>query len=93
MFTPNTPQQPQTTVMNYMGLVICGGLAIIGISQLFTNRFEDGIINIIIGSSLTSVFFPFDYNKAKTWQKSLIIIYTLAILVAFVFVLFNDFSK
>jgi hypothetical protein len=95
MSTPaKTPtQKSEISVIHYMGLAICGGLSAIGIYQIFTNRVQDGIINIIIGSSLIFSFIPFDYNKAKNWQKGVLIAYAIGILFGTGYVIYKGFVK
>lgn len=88
----NSPQQ-ETNVIHYLGILICTCLALLGVYQMFTNRIEDGVINIIIGSSLSLSFIPFDYNKAPLWQKGLIISVGVLLLIATVYLLYNGFTQ
>jgi ABC-type sugar transport system permease subunit len=83
----------ELNITHQIGIVVSAGLAIIGVFQIFTNRLEDGIINIIIGSSLSFSFFPFDYDKAPIWQKALVIIYSLLLLVGIIYILYTGFTK
>jgi hypothetical protein len=84
---------PATNATHQIGIVVCAGLAIIGIFQIFTNRLEDGIINIIIGSSLSFSFFQFDYNKAPMWQKAIVMIYGILLLVGIGYILYTGFTR
>ncbi len=89
----HNPQDQEKNIIHYMGIIICVSLAILGIYQIITDRLQDGIINIIIGTSLLFSFIPFDYKKAPFWQKSLVIIYGLFLIVGIAYVLFMGFSK
>jgi hypothetical protein len=91
--TSSNIENKELNVIHYMGILICSGLSLIGLYQLFTSRIEDGIINIIIGTSLVFTFIPFDYNKAANWQKSLVVIYGLALMAGIVYVLYLGFSR
>jgi len=90
---PAHNSQNQQNVIHYLGIVICGLLSAFGLYQIFTNRIEDGIINLIIGGSLIFSFIPFDYNQAAKWQKVLFIIYTIALLAGIIYVLFKGFTS
>jgi ABC-type sugar transport system permease subunit len=93
MANTQNSNSPATNATHQIGIVVCMGLAIIGIFQIFTNRLEDGIINIIIGSSLSFSFFPFDYDKAPRWQKALVMIYALLLLAGIAYILYTGFTK
>ncbi len=62
-------------------------LSLVGIYQVSTGNTEDGIINIVIGSSLSASVIPFDYNKAPWWQKMIVIIYALILFVAMAYMI------
>jgi hypothetical protein len=90
---PQTKKTQETNIIHYLGIIICAMLAVLGGYQIITNRIEDGIINIIIGTSLSFSFIPFDYNKAEKWQKVLIVIYGLLLFVGTAYLLFKGFTN
>ena len=67
--------QNDTQVFNVLLAFVCFGLILLGFFQTFTNRLEDGLINMVIGIGLLSVAFSgtnFTYKTAPLWQKILI---------------------
>jgi hypothetical protein len=65
----------------------------LGLYQVVIGNMQDRIINVITGSSLSFTVIPFDYNKAPWWQKMIVIIYALFLLVAIVYVIVTDFIQ
>jgi hypothetical protein len=80
-----------TKTSNYFFLVICGFLTLLGLFQLFTNKVEDGILNLIIGTSLGSSFLPIDYKKAPVWQKILLSVYAIVVILATIYLISKIF--
>lgn len=63
--------EQNTQVFNVLLLIICSFLVIIGLWQIFTDRMEDGLINVLIGVGLGNIPLGnwIDYKTAPLWQK------------------------
>lgn len=82
--------------INYILYINCVLLIIIGIWQIFTNRIEDGLINVIIGSSLITIPSTqnnFNYTNSPTWQKIGLVTLVAIVVIASIFVLYLSWNK
>jgi fluoride ion exporter CrcB/FEX len=95
--TPKTPQpQDQTQVFNLLLYIICGALIILGLYEVFTERVEDGLINIIIGSGLIGIPITnngFSYNTAKLYQKVLVFALSIFVVGATLYLIYLGFNN
>lgn len=90
-----TPPQDAKSI-NIILNIICAGLITIGLWQSFTNRLEDGLINIIIGVALITIPMSngqFDYAKSPTWQKGLMIALSAFVVISTGVVLYLAFTR
>lgn len=88
--TKKTPQ-----FINFLLIIICFTLTIFGFYQVFTSRIEDGLPNIIIGLSLSSIPFGsnFNYKKAPNWQKLLLVLLSILVILGSFYLIYVGFIK
>ena len=80
-------------VISYPLIAICLALVAFGIRDLSLGKLEDGLLNIVIGSSLISTGLSFDYTKAKGWQRFVFLGYGLVLTILTIALIYTIFTK
>jgi hypothetical protein len=76
-------QHPSEKGANLVLNIICAGLVVIGFWQIYQNRLEDGLINIIIGIALNVIPLSngqLNYPNSPWWKKIIIILLCVFVL-------------
>lgn len=87
--------QENTQVFNLLLIIICSALTVFGIYQVFSSRLEDGLINIIIGLSLSSIPFgsSFKYKEASNWQKVIFFLTSVFVIASSLYLIYTIFAR
>jgi|688.fasta_scaffold230695_3 hypothetical protein len=87
--------QENTQVFNLLLIIICSALTIFGVYQVFSNRLEDGLINMIIGLGLSSIPFggSFNYKEAPKWQKVIFFLLSIFVVASSLYLIYTIFAR